>query len=219
MGVAAEELVGVIRMGADEGNGQLLLSEWARRPVVLQQHQALPGRAEGQLPVAPVEEGMVQLLPRQGEGMLEQPRAELGGEHPQHRLVQDGHVCLACGEELFQPIAVTVLAGQLHIHARGHAPQGGLLHGFLHVLILVGVGHAAVVADGDPRKAHLLPQQPGEQLFRGVDRLPIDEAVAGHHAHQPALGNGRLEGLAVDLLQLPRVWSGCELPWMPPWEL
>ena len=135
--------------------------------------------------------------------MLEQPCAELGCEHPQHRLVQDSHVRLARGEKLFQSVAVGVLAGQLHVHARGHAPQCGLLHGLLHVLVLVGVGYAAVIADCDACKAHLLPQQPGEQLPGGVDRLPIDEAVTGHHAPQPTLGNGRLEGFPVDFLQLP----------------
>ena len=202
VGVAAEELVGVIRMGANKGNGQFLLPN-GQGAVIFQQHQALSGRAEGQLPVAPVEEGAVQFLPLQGKGVLEQPCAELGCEHPQHRLVQDSYVRLACGEEFFQPFAVGVLAGQLHVHARGHAPQGGLLHGLLHVLVLVGVGYAAVIADCDARKAHLLPQQPGEQLPGGVDRLPIDEAVTGHHAPQPTLGNGRLEGLPVDFLQLP----------------
>ena len=134
--------------------------------------------------------------------MVEQPGAELGGEHSQHRLVQDSHVRFACGEKMFQPIAVSMLAGQLYVHARFHAPQGGLFHGLLHVLVLMGVGHAAVIADGNTRKTHLLPQQPGEQLFRGVDRLAVDKAVTGHHALQPSLGNGRLEGPAVNLLQL-----------------
>ena len=137
------------------------------------------------------------------EGMLEQAHAEFGLQHPGHHAVQQSHVRLTGDKFLFQFIRVSLGHGQLHIQAGSQAAQTRVAHGFADALIFMSVAGSAVIGNGDSLKAHFVPQDAVQVMLGGMDGQAVQGAVTGHNAFQPGLGNGRLEGFAVDFQQQP----------------
>ena len=188
-------------MGADERDFFDRFFEW-QRPVIFQQHQRFPGRAQGNFPILRIGEGFFQFLTLQGEGMLKQAHAKLGLQHPQHRPVENGDIRLAALEHSFEFLVPSGRGGQLHVHPGLHTAVTRLGKALADVMHAVGIADTAVIADAQAVKAHLLPQQTSQQFLGGRNRFAVQGVVAGHDPFETRVDR-RLEGLGVDLPQEP----------------
>ena len=146
---------------------------------------------------------LVQFFALQREGMLEQPHAEFGLQHPGHDAVQQSHVRFTGSEFLLQFIRVSLGHGQFHVQPGGQAAQTRIAHAFADALVFKGVAGPAVVGHGDAFKAHFAPQDAVQVMPGGMNGQAVQRAVARHDAFQPGLGDGGLEGFAVDFQQQP----------------
>ena len=155
--------------------------------VVLQQHEALRGRAAGQRMVRP----RVRIRRAPGPGPQHQP------EHPGHRLVEHrlreppgGHR----GDD--GPVAEPEVGRHLQVQPGG---QGG-----------DPVMHRAPVRHDQPVEAPLVPEHLGQQppVLRRV--LAVDLVVGAHHRPRPGCGDHVLEGGQVDLAQGALVHVGAD---------
>ena len=201
VGIAAEKLARAVGMGADERDFFDRFFEW-QRPVIFQQHQRFPGRAQGNFPILRIGEGFFQFLTLQGEGMLKQAHAKLGLQHPQHRPVENGDIRLAALEHSFEFLVPSGRGGQLHVHPGLHTAVTRLGKALADVMHAVGIADSAIIADAESVKAHFFPQQTGQQFLGGRNRFAVQGVVAGHDPFETRVDR-RLEGLGVDLPQEP----------------
>ena len=125
MGIAAEEFAGTVGMGTDDCELLDVLAQ-RQRAVVFQQHERFSCRAQGQLPILRLRKSLLQRLALQGEGVLEEPHAELGRQHAQYRAVKDRDIRLAALEHGFEFPVPAAGRRQFHVHPGLHAAQPGL---------------------------------------------------------------------------------------------
>ena len=187
-GIVAELVVRSVGVGADEGDGHVLLQR--QDAVVLQQNHPFPGGLCGQLDV----------LRRTHEArggifvdirVVEESRLELADEDPLDGAVERFHGHASFVDGFFQEgVAVRP---EVHVDARVQRHLAGLLLGSGHAVGGLDAVDALQITDHESLESPLVVQNAGQELRVASGRDAVQGVVGSHHG-QGARVDGGLEG-------------------------
>ena len=163
IGVVAQQVAGVVRVRADDGDGGHGLGQGEQVALVLEQHQGFAGDLAGDRAlVRRVKDGRHGL--RVDIRSLEEAKGELSGQHAAHGAVDQFLRNRARSDRVRQWLAERVGAGQFYIHARFQRQLRGMGLVARQMMVRLQLMDRHVVGNDQPIEAPLVTQQVRQQL-------------------------------------------------------